>query len=101
MSEEGIQAGAGTETKPRRKRRSPDYVLQELVEQKDSDTSPNVWRDAKDGFVSPEQALAHIEKAKLEGVYRVVRQASDVIRGSLKTPEPVYTIEKVETKKNG
>jgi hypothetical protein len=96
MSEEGT--AAGTETKPRRKRRSPSYSLEkfEPINVVSTNTTRATWYEVEVGFVSPVAAMAHVEKSKLEGVFRAVRQATEPQAATVIPQEPVWSIQKID-----
>ena len=85
-----------------KKRRPYNYLLEQMVEFKapaeGEKEPPRRWDEVKDGFVSPEQALEHVSKAKLVGRFRAVRVASDEHEAAMTTPEPVHTLRKVKGK---
>ena len=88
---------AASETKPRRKRRSSNYSLEQWMEQKEIDPScQKLWSEVGDGFVSPKQALAHIAEAKLQGIFRVVRVTTSLLEATMTPQEPVWTMKKVK-----
>lgn len=81
----------------KRSKKSANYVLEQMVEQKDSDNSPVIWREIKDGFTSPRKALEYAESQKITGVIRVVRIASEVYGGEIVTPDPIFSLRKIVT----
>jgi len=93
--------GRGMNSKPRKKRRSSNYILERLLERKESDPGSVLWEQIQDGFVSPEQALAFLKENKQEGIFRVVRIASARYEISLITPEPVVKVSKLKERKAG
>ena len=111
MSEQS-QAVAGAavapgEKKPRRRRRSPNYVLEQLLEQellqrgegeKANEPPLPIWQEVRGGFPSPEQVLAFVEENKLKGFFRAIRQASPVVQGSMIQADPVYSLKKADPK---
>lgn len=81
----------------KRGKKSANYVLEQMVEQKDSDNSPVIWREIKDGFTSSRKALEYAESQKITGVIRVVRIASEVYGGEIVTPDPIFSLRKIVT----
>jgi hypothetical protein len=106
MKEQGQgENTTASETKPRRKRRSSNYFLEQLVEQevlqraageKETDPIPRLWSEVGDGFLSPKQALAHVSDNKLQGVFRVVRVTTPLLEATMTPQEPVWTMKKVK-----
>jgi len=76
------------------KKRSANFVLVQMSEE---ETSQSVlWREIKDGFISPERALEYAKENKIQGAIRVFRIASPVYGGSVVIPEPVYTLTRID-----
>jgi hypothetical protein len=81
----------------KRSKKSANYVLEQMLEQKEGDNSPVLWSEIKDGFTSPRKALEHAESQKITGVIRVVRIASEVYGGEIVTPDPIFSLRKIVT----
>jgi hypothetical protein len=77
-----------------RKKASANYAL-EVYGNKAAE-GWDIWFELMDGFVSPEAALAYAKADKVQGVLRVVRVASPIYGGDVVTPEPVYSLKKIE-----
>ena len=96
------ERAAKAKEKTGKKRKSSNYLLEQMVEYKapgpGEKEPPNRWDEVKDGFPSPEQALEHAAKAKLVGRFRAVRLASDEYEGAVTTPEPTHTLRRVKAK---
>jgi hypothetical protein len=76
------------------KKKSANFVL---VRMSEVETAESVlWREIKDGFISPERALEYAKENKIQGALRVFRIASPVYGGSVVTPEPVYTLTRID-----
>ena len=88
-------AVAGT-AKPRKKRRASDYVLEQYASILIGGDGMEKWIEIQSGFVSPKTAWNHATKNKLEGVFRVVRVATEAYAFTLTPQEPVLGIEKVQ-----
>ena len=99
--QEGQEQGESTDETPKRKgkRKSSNYVLEMLLERKESDPGPELWEQVKEGFVSPEQALEFPVKTKLRGRFRAVRVASGVYEVTLVTLEPVVKISRMKERR--
>jgi hypothetical protein len=78
-----------------KKRRSSNYALEQLIVKEGAGRDP-MWATVKDGFVSEEQAIEHMRKSKLQGVFRAIRIATDTYEVRLVTPEPVIVVTKVK-----
>jgi hypothetical protein len=78
----------------KRSKKSANYALEQYGE-KSAEGLP-VWLEVKDGFVSVVKALEYAESNKIQGAIRVVRVASPIYGGEVVTPEPVYTLKKIE-----
>jgi len=73
-------------------RKSANYILEiEDCFVDDDGEDVNFWRQAKDGFASPEKALLYAETEKICGSMRVIRVAVGFLFGGT---EPVYTLKK-------
>jgi hypothetical protein len=100
MSEEGTGLIGKPEdkSKPRRKRRNPSYSLEkfEPINIISTATTRATWYEVEIGFVSPKAAMAHVEKCKLEGVFRAVRQATEPQAATVIPQEPVWSIQKID-----
>jgi len=84
-----------TDEAKKKRKKSANYALEVLLEQKADDTSQPLWREIRDEFISPKSALEFAKEQKVQGVVRVVRIASGVFGGSVVTPEPIYTLSKI------
>ena len=82
-----------SEEKTTRKKASANFAL-EVYGQKAAEGF-DVWFEHKDGFVSPEAALAYAKEKKIVGTLRVVRVATPLLGGDVVTPEPVYNLKKI------
>jgi hypothetical protein len=78
----------------KRKKKSANFALEQMVEEK-SEPLTDIWRELKDGFASPEQALDYAKANKIQGVIRAIRIASSIFGGSVVIPEPVYSLVRV------
>ena len=85
------------DTKATRKRKSSNYILERNAVV--NGQADEMWQQVKDGFVSPEQAIEHVRKAKLTGRFRAVRVASAEYVSELTTPEPILTVKKIKKQK--
>jgi hypothetical protein len=92
---EATGAAAGT-AKPRKKRRASDYILEQYASILIGGNGMEKWIEIQSGFVSPKTAWAFATKNKLEGVFRVVRVATEAYAFTLTPQEPVLGIEKVQ-----
>lgn len=96
----GPEASVGKQKPPRKRRASSNFALERWLESKEREgggpSEPNLWEQIRDGFISPEEAIGHISKAKLTGTFRAVRVASEEHVSELMTPEPVLTVKKVK-----
>jgi len=75
------------------KKKSANFVLEQMEA---ADPTAVLWRELKDGFISPERALEYAKENKIQGAIRVVRIASPIYGGSVVIPEPVYTLTRID-----
>lgn len=81
------------ETKVRTKKPA-NYALEVYGDK--SAENLDIWFQIEDGFASPEQALEFAKEKKTQGHIRVVRVATPVYGGCVVTPEPVYSLKKID-----
>jgi hypothetical protein len=81
----------------KRTRMSANYILEveDSFEERDG-TQSKFWKQVKDGFVSPEKALAYAETEKICGLMRVIRVAVAYAFGGT---EQVYALKQKSTAK--
>jgi len=79
-----------------RSKKSANYALEQMLDRKEHEIGCPLWQEIKDGFVSPEKALDYAREKMIQGAVRVVRVVTPVYGGDLVTPEPVYTLKKIE-----
>ena len=89
-----------TEEKKVRMKKSANYVLEQMLEQNSEQMGEQIlWRELKDGFISPKKVLEWAESNKVQGAVRAVRIASPVYGGSVvtpPTPDPIYTLKRID-----
>lgn len=75
-------------------KKSANFVLVQMDAK--ADPTAVLWRELKDGFISPERALEYAKENKIQGAICVFRIASPVYGGSVVIPEPVYTLTRID-----
>ena len=83
------------------KRKPASFTLQRIVELNEGEVVAFNGElvalfDVATGFVSPEKAIEFAVSKKIQGMLRVVRVVSPIFEGSVVTPEPVYSLKKID-----
>ena len=89
------------EAKAKRTRKPASFTLQRIVELNEGEVATFDGElvalfDVATGFVSPEKAIEFAVSKKIQGMLRVVRVVSPIFEGSVVTPEPVYSLKKID-----
>jgi hypothetical protein len=84
----------------KRTRKPASFTLEKIVELSEEAVvligEKFAITDVATGFVSPEKAIEFAVSKKIQGMLRVVRVVSPIFEGSVVTPEPVYSLKKID-----
>ena len=89
-----------SEAKAKRTRKPTSFTLEKIVELSEEGVilmgEKFAITEVATGFVSPEKAMEFAVSKKIQGMLRVVRVVSPIFEGSVVTPEPVYSLKKID-----
>ena len=89
-----------SEAKAKRTRKPTSFTLEKIVELSEEAVvligEKFAITEVATGFVSPEKAMEFAVSKKIQGMLRVVRVVSPIFEGSVVTPEPVYSLKKID-----